>query len=865
MNITSLRDTQVYLTNERNCVYKVMSGTILIYIAAIDNNGKPGRKHFIKEINSEESLVIPSLTIDDNELGRWKFLFSALTVAEIEYFYTNTEDELDGIVFEFAKQLEIRANSLLEFEQEIVEMMERKLVAEELAIFRNKQVYKESHHQVMEAILKVFNKGRSMPGKKSNNQLYNAISIICNKNQIKLVPYETMIEACGKNFRLEDIARISHFMIREVHLEDNWYNTASGSLLVYKENTEDEYCTPVACIPNGPKKYIEYDSQEMTVNPVDKDINDTYIKTAYMIYKPLPCRKLTFIDILHFSKGTFYKRDLFVIFLLTLIGAMIGLLLPCLNQLIYDKYILYGRQNILLQMGMIVLAFTLGNLLFSIVKNLAVFRSSKGLETSLLSAVYDRLYHMPEKVYERYESVDLVKRTMSISEIFACIYQEFFMSFLSLPFSAIYLFYMLSSSKKMTFIGLMMLSIQILIVLCIGIMNIKLERRKIELNTEASSIMYQAILGIAKIKIAGVENSLMLKYMKPYIKAKKVAAKKQNVSNVLLNIDMYSGMVFTIVFYFIIINNSLKLSAGYFLAFLSSFSIFSASLSQFIKSMIKLQQIKPYYMKVKEIFDLAPETTEDIQVVGKLHGDIEVNNVSFRYNDIEGFVLSNISFKINKGEYIGIVGSSGSGKSTLLRLLLGFEKPTGGKIYYDDKDIDSLDKQELRKCFGVVLQDGQLISGSIYENIVIASTAVTKEEREFEVKKVHRVMKEVGLEKDIELMPMGLETIISEGAGTISGGQRQRILIARAIFNQPAILFFDEATSALDNVSQAIVASSLSKLKATRIVIAHRLSTVEDCDRILVMEKGRIVEAGTYEELMEQGGYFYKMSLRQIA
>ena len=232
--------------------------------------------------------------------------------------------------------------------------------------------------------------------------------------------------------------------------------------------------------------------------------------------------------------------------------------------------------------------------------------------------------------------------------------------------------------------------------------------------------------------------------------------------------------------------------------------------------------------------------------------------MTFSYNPDAEPVLKDLSFHIKEGEYIGIVGSSGCGKSTLLKLLLGFEKPQQGKIYYDGKDIDSMDKRELRKKFGVVLQDGKLISGSIYDNIVITAPSAT-------MKRVEQVVREVGLEEDIKQMPMGLHTILSENSGTISGGQQQRILIARAIVGRPKVLFFDEATSALDNVTQAMVCESLSRLHSTRMVIAHRLSTVMDCDRIFVMDGGSIVEQGSYRELMEQKGLFYELAKRQMA
>jgi len=279
---------------------------------------------------------------------------------------------------------------------------------------------------------------------------------------------------------------------------------------------------------------------------------------------------------------------------------------------------------------------------------------------------------------------------------------------------------------------------------------------------------------------------------------------------------------------------------------------------EIVSSLLQANDVKPVYDFCKPILESLPEFEEDAQMPGKLSGDIEVNNITFAYNEDSGPVLKNLSLHIKPGEYVGIVGSSGSGKSTLLKLLLGFDKPQLGKIYYDGKDIDSLDKRELRKKFGVVLQDGGVISGSIYENITITFPNT-------KLKRVKEVVKEVGLEDDINAMPMGLHTVLSENSGTISGGQKQRILIARAIVGKPRIIFFDEATSALDNVTQAMVVETLEKLKATKIVIAHRLSTVMNCDRIVVLEHGELIEEGSYQDLMAKKGRFYELAIRQIS
>ena len=219
--------------------------------------------------------------------------------------------------------------------------------------------------------------------------------------------------------------------------------------------------------------------------------------------------------------------------------------------------------------------------------------------------------------------------------------------------------------------------------------------------------------------------------------------------------------------------------------------------------------------------------------------------------------VNHLTLKLMPGETIGIVGESGCGKSTLLRLLLGFEKPDSGEIFYDGVSLKKLNLPELRRSIGTVLQDGCIFSGSIYKNISIAAPAITAEG-------VREAVETVCLADEIDQMPMGLNTLISEESQTISGGQKQRILLARAIANKPKILFLDEATSSLDNLVQEKIADNLALLASTRVVIAHRLSTVRSCDRIVVIHGGEIAEVGSYEELMQRGGLFYQMASRQM-
>ena len=239
-----------------------------------------------------------------------------------------------------------------------------------------------------------------------------------------------------------------------------------------------------------------------------------------------------------------------------------------------------------------------------------------------------------------------------------------------------------------------------------------------------------------------------------------------------------------------------------------------------------------------------------------LTGAIELRGVSFRYADDFPKVLNDVNFTVGPGDFIAIVGSSGSGKSTLLRLMLGFEAATQGLVAYDDTDLSMMDLNAVRRQFGVVLQSSLLLPGTIRENISVTTGSVSDAQ-------LWQVLEQVDLYSFVEGLPLGLDTVIDEGAHVLSGGQRQRMLLARALAHAPAVLFLDEATSALDNISQKAVSDRIENLGITRIVIAHRLSTIEAADKIIVLDKGSVVQTGTYSELVNQPGFFSQLVARQ--
>ncbi|MGI6617624.1 MAG: NHLP bacteriocin export ABC transporter permease/ATPase subunit [Saccharofermentanales bacterium] len=848
-NIT-LKGPQTHLTYDPFRSYTVENGIALVYAVKLIGENETGRRTLIAEV--EQGGRIPAMYNETEEFGTWLFLLTGLDEVTLVEHNELTEET----VFNFAGRIKLSLSDCEDFADEIVERVNMRLITEEGYIYAASEEQKATYEKSLSIILKLFKKKSAHVAKlySSGNLLYDTVALLCYYEGIHMASIDNIKEACGRRFTLEDISRVSHFLYRDLLLEENWFKTDAGPLIVYA--AEDGH--PMLCLPKGIGKYMLYDLQGGKALKVTVDVAMTLRPQAHMVYRPFENKSIGVKDLISFGMKSVRRSDIFNMLLFALFGTLIGLLLPYLNEKIFDSYIPLGDQSTLVQISFLILAFSLGNLAFTMVKNLAIFRSSNAMEISIQSAVLDRLYNMPINFYNNYESADLATRALGISAIFKLISEVAMTTLLSAVFSLLYLFRMFKYAKKMAWIGILMILINMVITATFGLLQIKCEKKITEGNSKLSSLMYQILNGIAKIRIAGVENRALLQYLEPYVEVKKVHTENERLSNLASNVNLFLGVVFTTVFYYMMIAKDLGISFGEYIGFTSAFGSFSAAMIGVVSAFLQVNNAIPVYERVKAVLETPQEYEENAVITGKLEGKIEVNNLSFRYSEESQMVLNDINIVVNPGEYVGIVGSSGSGKSTLLKILLGFEKPTLGKVYYDDKDIDNLDKRELRKRLGVVLQDGQLIAGSIYENITITGGDISKE-------RVMEVIEEVGLKEDIAEMPMGLHTVVSEGAGTISGGQRQRILIARAIVNKPNLIYFDEATSSLDNVNQALICESLEKLNATRVVIAHRLSTVMNCDRIIVLEDGRLIESGNYEELMALNGRFAELARRQIA
>jgi len=290
-------------------------------------------------------------------------------------------------------------------------------------------------------------------------------------------------------------------------------------------------------------------------------------------------------------------------------------------------------------------------------------------------------------------------------------------------------------------------------------------------------------------------------------------------------------------------------------AFHAAFGLFLSGATSLSTTLIDVLEITTLWERARPIVEAAPEVHTGQGDPGRLTGTLALEHVTFRYREHGPLILDDVSLHAAPGEFIALVGPSGSGKSTLLRLLLGFETPEAGAVYYDGQELSRLDVRAVRRQVGSVLQQSTLMAGTIFEHIA-GSALITHED-------AWEAVRAAGLVEDIAALPMGLHTFVSEGGSNLSGEQRQRLLIARTLVGKPAIVLFDEATSALDNRTQAVVTASLERLQVTRVVIAHRLSTIQSADRIYVLAGGRVVQQGTFAELTRHAGLFAELMARQ--
>ena len=656
---------------------------------------------------------------------------------------------------------------------------------------------------------------------------------------------------------LEGIARASGFRTRRVTLTPNWWKTDCGPLLAF---TKEENL-PVALLPIRATKYEILDPVKLTRKPVNRHIAAQLAPIAYTFYRPLPDKEITIFDILQFAfRGSI--PDLIKIFWGGMIATLFGMFTPQITGILIDYAIPDANRKLLIQMGLGLLAASFGVMIFQLAQSFVILRIQTQVSFDTQAAVWDRLLKLQPAFFRQYSTGDLHNRVSAITQIRDQLSGSILRIIFTSLFSLLNLGLLLIYSLSLALVAIIVALLAVIITTVSGMIIRRKMRPLQQLSGEIFGLTVQLIGGVSKLRVAAAESEAFACWAKKYTQQVKLVLSTQLVEDILTAFNVVLPTVSSMLIFGLtvsLIGQSGKetgLSTGTFLAFNTAFGTFITSITRLSNTLIDILDITILWERAQPILQTKPEVDAHKFHPGRLSGQLKLDQVCFRYRQDSPLVLENITLEAKAGEFIAIVGPSGSGKSTIFRLLLGFETSEAGTIFYDGRDLSGLDIAAVRRQLGVVLQNGRIMIGSIWENIA-GGAIVTQDE-------AWSALQMAGLADDIRAMPMGIHTIISEGGGNLSGGQRQRLFIARALVHKPQILLFDEATSALDNRTQAIVTQSLEQLGVTRIVIAHRLSTIRHADRIYVLQSGKVLQQGSFEELAAVEGLFADLMARQM-
>ena len=655
----------------------------------------------------------------------------------------------------------------------------------------------------------------------------------------------------GFDARLEYAMRPCGIMSRGVTLTEKWYRDSFMPIIAFTKKDN----RPVALIPNKIKGYTYHDFVSGTTVHLNKFTATLFKEEALCFYRPLPQENVGKRSMIAYINKCIPAVDYVLAAAATAAVTLLGLLLPRITYIIAGKIVEDKSTMLLYVISAFLLSVLITNQLINTVKELIINRIKTKVSVQAEAAVMARLILLPAKFFRKYSSGGLYSRISGVPLLCEIIVDNLFSVVISFLLSLLFFGQIDELTPDLLIPSLLVIfTVAVLSVFAV-VKQAKASGRRIERQAEQTGIEYSLMAGVQKIKTSGSEKRVFSRWADVYSKTAKETYNPPfylKIYSVLPTIVFLFG---TILFYFTA-EDSEMISPDKFIAFSAAFGILTTAADSLSKAALSVADAVPILEMVKPILVETPENSEEKEIITNLKGNIDINNLSFGYESGSTRVLEDFSLHIKKGDYVAIVGKSGSGKSTLLRLLLGFENPEKGSILYDGKEIRRIDLKSLRRSIGTVLQNDALVFGDIYTNITFHSPWLTVED-------AWRAAEIAGIADDIRKMSMGMRTIVDENQGGLSGGQKQRILIARAIVLNPGILFFDEATSALDNITQKQVSDALDTLDCTRVVIAHRLSTVQNCDRILVMDNGKIVEQGSYDELIKLGGEFAELVSRQ--
>ncbi|CAM5671936.1 NHLP bacteriocin export ABC transporter permease/ATPase subunit [Streptomyces griseorubiginosus] len=651
---------------------------------------------------------------------------------------------------------------------------------------------------------------------------------------------------------VERIALASRVRIRSVRLDGSWWRDDVGPLVGHRALSG----APVALLWRR-GGYVAVHPATGRETPIEKDNAEEFEPRAVMFYRPLPDRKLSPLGLVRFSmRGT--GGDVTNLLLSGLVTVAIGALVPIATGKVLGEFVPKAQTGLIVQVCLAVMVSGVVTAAFMLLQNLTMLRLEGRIEATLQPAVWDRLLRLPTKFFTERSTGELASQAMGISSIRRMMAGIGPTVAQSVTVGAMNLGLLFWYSVPMAMAAIAMLVVIAAGFLGLGLWQVRWQRRLVVLGNKLNNQAFQTLRGLPKLRVAAAENYAYAAWASEFARSRELQQKVGRIKNLTTVLGSVYLPLCTLLMFMLLAGPARgSMSAAAFLTFNTSVTMLLTAVTSLTGAFVSAVAALPLFEEIKPVLEAQPEVRTASTRPGPLTGALEARRLSFRYSDDGPLILDDVSFEIRPGEFVAVVGPSGCGKSTLLRLLIGFDRPLSGSVLYDGQDLAALDQSAVRRQCGVVLQHAQPFTGSILD-VICGTEPYTPEE-------AMAAAAMAGLAEDIQRMPMGLHTIVS-GSGAISGGQRQRLMIAQALIRRPRILFFDEATSALDNDTQRTVIESTKALNATRIVIAHRLSTVLDADRVIVMENGKVAQQGPPAQLLaDTGGRLHELVRRQMA
>ncbi|MGA5159192.1 NHLP bacteriocin export ABC transporter permease/ATPase subunit [Streptomyces pseudogriseolus] len=681
---------------------------------------------------------------------------------------------------------------------------------------------------------------------------YAACKLVARAAGISLAPPAQSGTGADRLDPVEQVALASRLRTRVVRLEGRWWRDDVGPLVGRRALSG----APVALLWRR-GGYVAVHPSTGRETPVEKANAEEFEPRAVMFYRPLPERGLSPLRLVRFCMGG-TRGDLTGLVLSGLVTVVLGALVPLATGRVLGEYVPKAQTDLIVQVCLAVILSSVVAAAFMLLQNLTLLRLEGRVEATLQPAVWDRLLRLPTRFFTERSTGELASAAMGISAIRRMLAGVGPTVTQSVTVGAVNLALLLWFSVPMALAAMGMLVVIAGVFLGLGLWQVRWQRRLVVLTNKLNNQAFQTLRGLPKLRVAAAENYAYAAWASQFARSRELQQKAGRIKNLTAVLGAVYLPLCTLGMFMLLAGPARgSMTAAEFLTFNTSVTMVLTSVTQLTGSFVSAVAALPLFEQIKPVLDATPEVRVASTRPGPLTGAIEARRVSFRYTDDGPLVLDDVSFEARPGEFVAVVGPSGCGKSTLLRLLIGFDRPLSGSVLYDGQDLAALDRSAVRRQCGVVLQHAQPFTGSIMD-VICGSEPYTPEE-------AMAAAEMAGLAEDIRRMPMGLHTIVS-GSGAVSGGQRQRLMIAQALIRRPRILFFDEATSALDNETQRTVIESTKALRATRIVIAHRLSTVLDADRVVVMEAGKVVQQGTPAELLaDTRGRLHELVRRQLA